>query len=129
MDEFAATGLLPDTLAGAVRRLAHSDVVTCDSAEPRSIALLRQKGLRVTAARKGPDSVEHGMKWLQTRSAIIIDTVRCPLAAREFSRYEYDRDRSGGVLPRYPDHDNHAIDAVRYAMESVSSLQTGIVPR
>lgn len=129
VDEFAATGLLPDALAGAVRRLAHSDVVTCDSAEPRSIALLRQKGLRVTAARKGPDSVEHGMKWLQTRSAIIIDTVRCPLAAREFSRYEYDRDRSGGVLPRYPDHDNHSIDAVRYAMESVSSLQTGIVPR
>ena len=50
---------------------------------------------------------------------IVIDPARCPLAAGEFSRYEYDRDRSGRVLPRYPDHDNHTIDAVRYAVETV----------
>ena len=60
---------------------------------------------------------------------IVIDPARCPLAAGEFSRYEYDRDRSGRVLPRYPDHDNHTIDAVRYAMESVSGMKRAVVPR
>ena len=86
-------------------------MITCDSAEPRSIAQLRALGLRVTAARKGPDSVEHGLKWLQTRWEIVIDPERCPFAAREFAQYEYDRDREDRVLPRYPDHDNHTIDA------------------
>ena len=127
VDEFAALGLLIERLAKEVR--AAGDVITCDSAEPRSIAGLRACGLRVTAARKGPDSVGHGLKWLQTLSAIVIDPARCPLAAGEFSRYEYDRDRNGRVLPRYPDHDNHIIDAVRSAMESVSGMKKAVVPR
>lgn len=129
VDEFAALGLLIERLAAAIRPRAAGDVITCDSAEPRSIAGLRACGLRVTAARKGPDSVGHGLKWLQTLAAIVIDPARCPLAAGEFSRYEYDRDRSGHVLPRYPDHDNHTIDAVRYAMESVSGMKRAVVPR
>lgn len=129
VDEFAALGLLIERLAAAIRPRAAGDVITCDSAEPRSIAGLRACGLRVTAARKGPDSVGHGLKWLQTLAAIVIDPARCPLAAGEFSRYEYDRDRSGRVLPRYPDHDNHTIDAVRYAMESVSGMKRAVVPR
>lgn len=129
VDEFAALGLLIERLAAAIRPRAAGDVITCDSAEPRSIAGLRACGLRVTAARKGPDSVGHGLKWLQTLAAIVIDPARCPLAAGEFSRYEYDRDRSGHVLPRYPDHDNHTIDAVRYAMESVSGMKKAVVPR
>ena len=41
-------------------------------------------------------------------------------AAAEFAAYEYARDpRTGEVLPGYPDVDNHHIDAVRYAVESV----------
>ena len=129
VDEFASTGLLTDRLAREVRARCGPDLTTCDSAEPRSIAQLRALGLRVTAARKGPDSVEHGLKWLQTRWEIVIDPERCPFAAREFAQYEYDRDREDRVLPRYHDHDNHTIDAVRYAMESVSGMRQAIVPR
>ena len=58
VDEFASTGLLTDRLAREVRARCGPDLTTCDSAEPRSIAQLRALGLRVTAARKGPDSVE-----------------------------------------------------------------------
>ena len=42
--------------------------------------------------------------------------------------YEYDRDKSGNVLPCYPDRNNHTIDAVRYAVESVSTRKTAIIP-
>ena len=53
-------------------------------------------------------------------AAIVIDPQRCPHAAREFSEYAYPRDKkSGDVLQQYIDADNHAIDAVRYAMEPV----------
>lgn len=128
VSEFASTGLLLDTLAEEVRKRSGRDVVTCDSADPRSIATLRAKGLRVIAARKGPDSIDHGVKWLQTRTRIVIDR-RCKLAADEFPLYEYDRDKEGNPIPRYPDKNNHTIDAARYAMESVSGQRVAVVPK
>jgi phage terminase large subunit len=129
VDEFVSLRMLADTLAREVKRRARDEYVTCDSAEPRSIAELRSRGVRVIPARKGPDSVAHGMKWLQGRAKILIDPRKTPCAAEEFSCYEYERDKAGEPLPFYPDRNNHLIDAVRYAMESVSTVRSAIVPR
>ncbi len=93
-------------------------VITCDSAEPKSVADYRSCGLSARKAVKGPGSVEYGMKWLQGRR-IVIDKARTPNAWREFSRYEFERDREGNFVSGYPDRDNHTIDAVRYALERV----------
>lgn len=94
--------------------------LTADSSEEKSCSDYRAAGLPCRAAIKGPGSVNAGMKWLQSLDAIVIDPARCPDTAKEFSEYEYERDlRSGDVLPGYPDMNNHHIDAVRYAMESV----------
>lgn len=68
---------------------------------------------------KGPNSVGQGVKWLQSLTAIVIDPARCPDTLKEFTEYEYDADKNGEPLPGYPDHDNHHIDATRYAMELV----------
>ena len=106
--------------AEAVRARGRHEVITADSAEPKSIADFRDAGLPCEAARKGPGSVTHGMKWLQSLRAIVIDPARCPDTLREFSQYEYDKDPEGRLLGGYPDCDNHHIDAVRYAMERVS---------
>ena len=92
--------------------------ITCDSAEPKSIADYRAYGLRVRAAKKGPDSVDYGIKWLSEElEEIIIDPQRCPNTWREFYSYELDRDINGNFKAGYPDRDNHSIDAVRYALE------------
>ena len=56
------------------------------------------------------------MKWLQSLVEIVIDPVDCPETAKEFTKYEYERDRDGKVIEGYPDANNHAIDSVRYAM-------------
>ena len=94
--------------------------ITADSAEPRSIASFRELGLKVVGAKKGPGSVEHGIEFLaRDIDEIVIDPETCPNAAREFAGYEMDRDRYGNFKGSYPDRDNHAIDAVRYAMEDV----------
>lgn len=86
----------------------------------KSISNFRSIGFDMVSAAKGPGSVEAGIKWLQSLPAIVIDPERCPNAAREFSEYEYERnERTGEVLQGYPDAANHAIDAVRYAMEPV----------
>ena len=102
------------------RGLDRTALLTADAAEPKSCADYRAAGLPCRAAVKGPGSVAAGMKWLQSLNAIIIDPMRCPETAAEFTGYEYLRDaRTGEVTNAWPDADNHHIDAVRYALESV----------
>lgn len=95
------------------------DVVTCDSAEPKSIADYRSYGINARGADKGPDSVRYGMKWLQSLIKIVIDPVRCPETAKEFKKYEYELTKDGEPTSVYPDANNHSIDMTRYAMERV----------
>ena len=95
------------------------DIITCDSAEKKSIADYRSYGINAREAEKGPDSVRYGMKWLQSLVEIVIDPVTCPATAKEFSLYEYELDKEGNPLSSFPDKDNHSIDMARYAMETV----------
>lgn len=103
-----------------IRDKGYTDAyITCDNAEPKSVADYRSCGLPAQEAVKGPGSVEHGMKWLQVRS-IVIDRKRTPNAYDEFVNYEYDRNKDGEIISGYPDANNHLIDALRYAMERTS---------
>lgn len=95
--------------------------MTADAAEPKSIAEMRELGVDVYAARKGPDSVEYGIHWLQGRRRIYIDKRRAPNTYREFVGYEYERNKDGQFISAYPDKDNHTIDAVRYATEALAA--------
>ena len=90
--------------------------IVCDSAEKKSTNDYRDAGLPAKNAIKGPGSVEYGMKWLQGRK-IVIDPRRTPNAYKEFTEYEYERDKEGNVISGYPDANNHLIDATRYALE------------
>jgi PBSX family phage terminase large subunit len=96
-----------------------NDLITCDSSENKSVGDYRNYGLLTRSAIKGPDSRKYSYKWLQSLKEIIIDNVRCPEAVQEFLNYEYDRDKEGNVISGYPDGNDHVIDAVRYATESI----------
>ncbi|MPM89866.1 hypothetical protein SDC9_136981 [bioreactor metagenome] len=98
------------------KRNPNNDPVNADSAAPRFISELRQYGLRVAPVKKGPDSVEYGIKFLQDLEAIVIDDRRCPNAAREFLNYELEKDANGNFKAQFPDKDNHCIDDARYAL-------------
>lgn len=95
--------------------LKPTDEVICDSAEPKSIADLRAYGILARATEKGQGSVNYSMKWLQGLTKIVIDPVRCPNTYKEFTEYEYPRDKEGEIMMVYPDKKNHFIDSVRYA--------------
>ncbi len=102
-------------------------LITADSAEPRTIAEFKRQGLKIRGAKKGPDSIDHGIKFLSEEiEEIIIDSNRCPNAAREFMGYEIELDKHGNLKGEYPDKDNHAIDAVRYGMESEMLAKRGL---
>lgn len=101
------------------RKITETALIRADSAEPKSIKELNELGLKVIAAKKGPDSVDFGMRWLQGLSTIVIDKKRCPNAYKEFVTYEYETTRDGQYISAYPDKNNHAIDAVRYGCEDL----------
>ena len=73
--------------------------------------------MNVLPVKKGKDSVNRGMKWLQDLNKIVIDKRRTPNAYKEFTTYEYETDREGKYISKYPDKNNHYIDCTRYAME------------
>ena len=96
-----------------------NDLIICDSAEEKSVGDYKSYGLFARAAEKGPGSREYSFKWLQSLREIVIDNVRCPVAAEEFLNYEYERDKDDNVISGYPDGDDHCIDAVRYATNRI----------
>ena len=103
----------------ALKGVREFDLITADSAEEKSIQDYRAYGSMCRGAIKGPDSRRYSIKWLQGLRKIVIDPARCPNAAREFSRYAYERTKDGGILNSYPDGNDHSIDALRYATEQI----------
>ena len=119
LDEMYLQKKSNDSTAQMITDKGYRDTyITCDSAEPKSVADFRSAGLPAQAAVKGPGSVDYGMKWLARRK-IVIDRRRTPNAYKEFVGYEYERNKDGDIISGYPDRDNHLIDATRYALERV----------
>ena len=117
-EEYFRCGAGFDEIAEEIRKFGVGrSVITADSAEPRSNDELRARGFNIRPAKKGQGSVEYGIRRLCSLDRIIIDPVRCPNAAREFTGYRFTPDGNGGFRSGYPDKDNHTIDAVRYALE------------
>ena len=94
-----------------------NEKTVADSAEPKSVAQLKELMCRFVSAKKGKGSVEYGEKWLDELEEIVIDPQRTPNMAREFENIDYETDKDGNPTTRLVDLDNHGIDATRYAFE------------
>lgn len=99
--------------------LARRHRITADSAEPQTIDYLQKHGFpQMKAAVKGPGSVAEGVMFLQDYD-IVVDP-ECVNVARELKDYSFKVDKkTEKVLPELADDDNHTIDSLRYAVESV----------
>ena len=97
----------------------YEDRQTADSAEPKSVADFHKWGGNTRGAIKGKGSRDAGFKWLQGLRAIVIDPVRCPHAADEFTLYEHEIDkRTGEIMEGYPEgQPDHFLALTRYATE------------
>ena len=88
-----------------------------DSNSPAIITYLRRRGFDVRGAKKGKGSVEEGVQFLQSRRLVLHPS--CVNTAREVRNYLYKVDPyTDDVLPDLSDNDNHAVDALRYALEN-----------
>ena len=114
-EEMYQRGMFIDDIAEELKPIVGHELITCDSSEPRSIEDLKRNSIRARGAKKGPGSIEHGIKWLQGHK-IIVDS-GCSNIIKELTSYKWREDKDGNVLPKPVDRDNHGLDALRYALE------------
>lgn len=121
LDEIYERGLTNTALAPILKEFVGNHYVTCDSAEPKSIKELQNMGVKALGAKKGPDSIMHGIQWLQGYE-IIIDS-KCQHLKNEFQLYQWRKDKDGNSLRVPEDKNQHGIDGIRYALESESTAR------
>ena len=90
-----------------------------DSAEPRLIEELRRNGLECRPSLKGADSINAGIDLLKRFKIHILKDSHN--AIQEFRNYKWQEDRSGKMINKPIDKNNHIIDAISYATYSVLS--------
>jgi phage terminase large subunit len=98
-------------------------LVVADSAEPKSNDELLLYGINVIPANKGQGSVNHGIQIVQDQRISV--TKRSVNIIKEYRNYMWMTDKDGKVLNQPEDHWNHAMDAGRYAMETLN-IDTGL---
>lgn len=95
------------------------EVITADSSEPKSIEEIKRSGVRrMKGARKGKDSIIHGIQFIQAFEIIVHP--RCKNAVVELQNYTWKKDKSTNEYVNVPeDKYNHLLDALRYAVEDI----------
>lgn len=90
--------------------------ITADCSEPKSIDELKYYGLRrIRGAKKGRDSINNGIQWIQELEIIVHP--KCVNFLTEISNYQWDSDKFGNKVNKPIDGFNHLMDAMRYALE------------
>ncbi|MDB0414144.1 PBSX family phage terminase large subunit [Clostridioides difficile] len=116
-DEIYKHGMSNEKLYREVSRKGYSkEHITADSASPKDIDHLRELGLRnIKGSRKGKDSVNNGIQYIQDYKIIIHP--KCVNFLTEISNYTWDKDKFGNKINKPIDDFNHLMDAMRYALE------------
>lgn len=117
-DEIYKPGMSNEDIASALIRAGYAkEYITADSAEPKSIDRLYTLGIsHISAARKGKDSINNGIDFLQDYKIIVHP--KCVNFLTEISNYTWDTDnKTGNKLNKPIDDFNHLMDAMRYAVE------------
>ena len=115
-DEMYKKGMSNKAIFQEVDRMGYAkEQITGDCAEPKSIDELKGLGLtRIKGAKKGKDSVNNGIQWIQDLEIIVHP--RCVNFLTEISQYQWEKDKFGKALNE-PEGDDHLMDAMRYALE------------
>lgn len=123
-DEMYEKGMSNERIHTQITRMGYvKEKITADGAEPKSIDRLRELGLsRIRKARKGKDSINSGIDFIQDFKIIIHP--RCVNFLTEISNYTWAIDKFGKKLNKPIDDFNHLMDAMRYALESFSMGET-----
>ncbi len=92
-------------------------LVVADSAEPKSIDELKSYGLNVVPAKKGADSINHGIQAVQEQRVSV--TKQSLNVIKEYRNYLWKTDKAGKIINVPESGFDHSLDAVRYGLVSL----------
>ncbi len=97
----------------------NNEVIIADSAEPKSIAELKELGInKIRPAKKGKDSLNNGIQFIQDFKIII--NPKCKNFLNEICNYTWSKNEIGKLTNKPIDNYNHLLDAMRYAIQSIN---------
>lgn len=116
-DEIYQKGMQNTAIYSNIEKLGFKkEIIVADSAEPKSIDHLKGLGLyRIKASKKGKDSINAGIQFIQDFKIFIHP--RCVNFLTEISNYAWNKDKFGKAVNNPIDDFNHLMDAMRYALE------------
>jgi phage terminase large subunit len=98
-----------------------TDTIWCDSASPQNIADMKRS--RFNAKPVNKKSILHGIDLIRRHHIFIEANSKNIL--QEFGSYRFKEDKDGNLLDTPEDDNNHAIDAIRYVLESELNKKSG----
>lgn len=93
-----------------------SVLIVADSARPEIIAEIKRAGFRIVGADKNAGSVKRGIDRVIQRQIVYAGAN----LKREYLSYAWRKKRTGEVLDEPQDGNDHALDALRYAIDDLS---------
>ena len=118
-DEFYKYGLSNRDIYEKIRLMGYSkEKIFADSAEPKSIDELHSLGLTgIRKARKGHDSVNYGIQFIQGHKIIVHP--KCVDFLREISAYSWAKNGFGIRTNTPAGGYDHLMDAMRYGLTEI----------
>lgn len=129
LDElFYMTGLTNGAICNLLEGYIDKSVeIWADSAEPKSIREIKNRGFKINGVVKGKDSVNWSIGLIQEYDLLV--TRSSVNLIEELQNYSWMKDKSSGGKLNIPiDAFNHAIDAMRYLFMSKAGKKVGRVP-
>lgn len=111
-------GLSNRQLADILLNVPRATVIA-DSSEPKSNDELKSYGIAILPAQKGQGSVNQGIQYVQEQSIMV--TARSTNILKEYRNYLWLRDKDGKIINDPSPIWNHAMDALRYGLESLKA--------
>lgn len=99
-------------------------LVVADSSEPKSIDEIKLYGVNIVGADKGRGSISQGIQFIQDQNISI--TKRSVNGIKEYRSYSWMKDKEGKQLNVPEGGMDHFLDSLRYAMSSLSPVETKI---
>lgn len=116
-------GMLNKQIADAILNFDQA-LVVADSAEPKSIDEIMSFGVSILPSTKGQGSLLRGIQHVQAQRISV--TKRSVNLIKEYRNYLWMTDKEGKIINQPESGFDHALDAIRYALESLNPEQKSI---
>lgn len=114
-DEYFTLKSLTKQLVPVLQEKCGKGYIMCDSASPERIDELVLNGINAVSVKK--TEINFGLYWLLGYEIVVHKD--CVNMKRELSNYSWEKDKFGNSLPKPCGIDDHGIDALRYAFNSI----------